>query len=315
MRKIAFTNNFEGYRQAIADKLPGWELVMGSGADIAANLSDIEILLGWVGSKEALENAHKLKWIQVLSAGVDSVPFSILKERGIMLTTASGVHANPISETILGMMLGFSRRLFSLHEGQLNNIWGGDYSGGQVEIHGKTLGIIGAGAIGSETAKLAKAFNMRVLGFRRSGGKLENFDKMYGPGELGEMLSQSDYVANILPATKDTIGLIGASEFEAMKNTAVYINVGRGKTTDTSALINALEIGGIAAAGLDVTDPEPLPADSPLWGMKNVLITSHTAGGTDMYMERAMEIFFSNLEDYLAGRALGRNLVDLDLQY
>jgi len=314
MRKIAITGFKEESRKIFKEKLPGWEIALSPNrADIDKLAVGAEILLGWCG-KELVEKNPSLKWIQLLSAGVDYMPFDILKERGVYLTNASGVHANSISESILGMMLGFSRKLFAIHKNQINGEWTGGIAG-LTEIHGKTIGIIGTGAIGKETARLAKAFNMRTIGMRRSGEPLEYIDVMYGADGLNKLLAESDYVVNIVPATKATINMINDDAFKAMKNTAVYITVGRGNTTDTDAIIRALNSGEIAAAGLDVVEPEPLPSDSPLWKMDNVFIGGHNAGGTDKYMERALEIFLANLEDYLAGRKPGRNLVDMDLQY
>lgn len=314
MPKLVAFSGIGGYADQLQAMLPGWEIVCD---DPGAHVSTAEILYGWPGNAAGIENAAALKWIQVTSAGVDYIPFGLLRERGIYLTTASGVHANSISESIFGIMLGFSRQLFNIHKDQLSKKWNHDYSdkGGLTEIHGKTIGIIGAGTVGRETARLAKAFQMRTLGFRRSGEAASHIDQMYGPGGLHELLRQSDYVVNILPYTKDTDKLIGEKEFAAMKPAAVYINVGRGKTTDTAAVIRALETKQITAAGLDCVDPEPLPPDSPLWSMDNVFIGSHNSGGTDRYAERAIEIFMANLRDYLAGKAPGLNLVDYDLQY
>ncbi|MDR2931911.1 MAG: D-2-hydroxyacid dehydrogenase [Oscillospiraceae bacterium] len=319
MRKIIIADNVPKLIEELHSKLPDWETIVCEDRNRhLPQMKEAEIFIGW-GDKIpfVLEYAENLKWIQCMSAGVDSVPFARLRERGIFLTTASGVHANSISETVLGIMMAFSRQLFNIHIDQMNKRWNHDYSdiGGLTEIHDKTIGIVGAGAIGVELARLAKAFNMRTLGCRRSGKDAPHIDKMVDTAGLHTLLAESDYVVNILPGTDETVGLFGDAEFAAMKNTAVYIAVGRGNTTNTDAVVRAMETGAIAGAGLDVVDPEPLPADSPLWGMRNVYIGSHNAGGTDRYMERGLAIFSENLSAYTAGKTPGLNLVDYDLQY
>jgi len=318
MPKLIYLDENSDYLPALKEKLPGWEIIYGAPADDKAikHLADAEVYYGWWDSRigDMLDTAQNLKWIQVISAGVDNIPLEALRDKGVLLTSANGVHANNISETIFGMMLGFARNLFNLHRDQTRKAWRDDRSV-MKEIHGKAIGIIGAGAIGCEVARLAKAFEMRTIGMRRSGGGAPHVDEMLDGAGLHKLLSESDYIVNILPLTPETEGMIGKPEFAAMKPTAYYFTAGRGKTTDQDALIEALRQGKLAGAGLDVTDPEPLPKDSPLWEMENVFIGGHTSGGTDRYQERAMEIFMRNLDDYLTEKIPGCNLVDYKKQY
>jgi phosphoglycerate dehydrogenase-like enzyme len=298
----------------LPDKLPGWKILAGE--DAPHHLHEAEILYGWDHRIDtaALADASALRWIQATSAGVDYMPMEALRAADIWLTTASGVHANSISESILAMMLSFVRQLYILQKRQLRHEWNREIPP-QTEIHGKTIGILGVGAIGGELARLCKAFGMRVLGFRRSGKPAPFVDHMTGLDGLAALLAECDFVVNILPLTPDTEGLVGTAAFAAMKPTALYFTAGRGRTTDTAALLAALQTGQIAGAGLDVVDPEPLPPTSPLWDMENVFIGGHHAGMTDHYAARSAEIFLANLEDYLAGKAPGRGLVDYGRGY
>ena len=177
------------------------------------------------------------------------------------------------------------------------------------------VGVIGVGAIGEQTAELSVALGIRVLGVRRNPEiKPPNISAMYGPDQLLDVLPQADFVVLTVPLTQETRSMIGERELRAMKPTAYLVNIGRGETVDQDALIRALQQGEIAGAGLDVFTPEPLPRDSPLWEMENVIITGHYAGMTPEYDKRALEIFLENLARYHAGQTL-INVVDKKLGY
>ena len=315
-RKLLMFGDIGDCLPKLQEMLAGWEIIHGAEAENPAHAQDAEIIYSWGGSlsaREVLAQNSALKWIQITSAGAENMPQTELAQRGIYLTTASGVHAYSISESIFGMMLAQVRRLWYLQKNQIAHVW--EHAVPATEIHENTIGIIGVGAIGQETARLAKAFRMTVLGYRRTGEADAYVDIMYSGDNLCEMLAQCDFVVNTLPATPYTENFIDAKEFAAMKNSAYYVTIGRGKTTNTQALIDALNNGEIAGAGLDVVDPEPLPATSPLWDMDNVFVGGHNSGGTDRYAERATAIFLDNVRDYLDGKAPGRNLVDYQLGY
>ncbi|WP_282935913.1 D-2-hydroxyacid dehydrogenase [Paenibacillus sp. RC67] len=302
--------------ERIRQAAPGWELIHGKEKDLwMPHLKDAEIVIDWKSACEAecLQPGAKLRWVQNWGAGVDKLPLQELASRGIVLTNASGVHAYPISETILSMMLAFTRKLHLSIRNQLQSQWKG--AGMLGEIHGKTIGIVGVGAIGEETARLAKAFGMKVLGIRRSGSPNEFVDQMYDNYSLELVLRESDFVVVTLPLTDETRHTFGKAQFEQMKPNAMFINIGRGGTTDTDALVEALQTGIIAGAGLDVFEQEPLPESSPLWGLDNVIMTPHNSGSTDQYNDRAFEIFMQNLEQYIRGEEPTVNRVDYDLQY
>jgi phosphoglycerate dehydrogenase-like enzyme len=318
MRKMVFLMNLPArFIDSVRSAAPDWDIVCGKEEGVwMPHIKEAEIVCGW--NKSALElclqPGTSLRWIQNWGAGVEYMPLAKIKELGITLTNASGVHAYPISETIFAMMLAFTRSLDVYIKSQLNKTWSKQRP--LAELHGKTIGILGVGAIGEETARLAKSFRMKVLGLRRSGASVEFVDEVYDYSGLASMLGESDYVVNTLPLTAETRRMIGAEQFAAMKPSAYFINIGRGATVDNVAMIEALREKRIAGAGLDVFEKEPLPESSPLWEMDNVIITPHTSGFTEYYDDRVIEdIFLPNLQKYLLGREPVINKVDLDLQY
>lgn len=316
MRKMMIINEAPVGFDAVKAAAPEWEILFCEDSKAAApHILDAEILATWSAGqvKKALAG-DKLKWVQFFAAGVDTLPLEEMKERGVYLTNASGVHGAPISESMFAMILAFARGIHTSLADQKSRVWNPERHS-LTEIHEKTLGILGVGAIGLETARIAKAFGMRVLGLRRGGAPAAHVDEMFAPERADALLAQSDYVMNVLPLTPETRHFMNAARFARMKKSACYISAGRGATTDQDALIHALKAGKIACAGLDVTTPEPLPEDSPLWAMDNVLITPHMAGHTDRYLERAMEIFAGNIKAYLQTGAPDRNIVDFDLAY
>jgi phosphoglycerate dehydrogenase-like enzyme len=255
-----------------------------------------------------------LRWAQQDFAGTDwLLNFPDLIEKEFTLTNASGVHAIPIAEHILAMMLALARDFpYSLKK-QGNHQWG--RRGQVIELEGTTLGVVGLGKIGEKTAEKAKGLNMRVLATRRNPERSSPYvDRMYGTEGLMELLSQSDWVVIAAPMTPETKGMIGEKELKSMKRSAYIINIARGSIIQENILIKALKEGWIAGAGLDVFEKEPLPGDSPLWDMENVIITGHFAGSTPFYFDRVLEIFLENLKRYRSGEPLF-NIVDKQRGY
>ncbi|ANS73806.1 hydroxyacid dehydrogenase [Paenibacillus yonginensis] len=307
----------EEIRGRIKAAAPGWELVDSRDAqELERHLQEAEVLMGWKSSYAdlLLRDGTSLKWVQNWGAGVEHLPLKRFRELGIVLTNASGVHPFPISEHIFALLLSLTRRVHTAIRNQAARRWDLPEEG-IGEAHGKTIGILGVGAIGSETARLAKAFHMTVLGLRNSDKPDEWVDRMYKPEQLNELLAECDYVVNCLPHTRETEKLIGKAQFAAMKAGAFYINIGRGATTDTEALVEALRNAAIAGAGLDVFEEEPLPSDHPLYELEQVIITPHNAGASPSYNERLVTIFIDNLKLYLQGQPPGVNVVDLVRQY
>ncbi|WP_231574822.1 D-2-hydroxyacid dehydrogenase [Paenibacillus sp. FSL R7-0273] len=294
----------------------GYTLTLGNAKSPDLDqLARAEIIIGWGKgiSDTVLQSDSPLRWVQTWSAGVEKLPLGRLEERGILLTNASGVHAEPITAVIIGFMLMFTRNLHTALRNQLERKWHSD--GKESELTGKTVVIAGTGSIGSETARIAKAFRMNTVGVSRSGKAVDGFDKVYTTAELRKAAEAADFLVNTLPLTDETQGLFNADVFNACPEGAYYINIGRGATTDTEALMAALNSGQLAGAGLDVFDPEPLPAGHPLWGMEQVIITPHCAGTTDRYADRIVELFTENVQAYLKDGKPSRNLVDYSRQY
>ncbi|KAF0816033.1 D-3-phosphoglycerate dehydrogenase [Bacillus sp. ZZV12-4809] len=303
--------------EKIKETIPDWEFISGKdSANWQKEIKKAEVIAGWKKElKEmVLEGNSKLRWFQSWSAGVDSLPLADMESQGIQITSANGVHANPISETIFALMLGLTRKIHTYVKNQQAKIW--HHSGLKLEIHNKTLGLIGTGAIGKETAKIAKAFGMKVIGVRHSGKSEEYIDEMYTSGQLNDVLPQCDYVVISLPLTQETRQLFGADQFALMKDSAFLINIGRGEIVNERDLIGALQNGEIAGAGLDVFEKEPLSEDNPLWELDNVIVTPHTAGSTEHYNKRVIEdIFIPNLKEYIASGIPDINRVDYKKGY
>lgn len=260
--------------------------------------------------------APNLRWFQQWGAGADwLLDHPEVAASELIVTTGSGVHAIPISEHILAYLFAFARALPQAIRGQTQRVWQQPEWSRIFELAGKTMVLIGVGAIGERTALMANGLGMRVLGVRQNADiSTPGVEAMFAPEALLEVLPQADFVVITAPLTEATRGLIGETELQAMKATAYIVNIGRGGVIDEPALVRALQAGRLAGAGLDVFASEPLPPDSPLWAMENVIITGHYAGATPIYDERAMAIFLDNLRRYRAGEPL-RNEVDKALGY
>jgi phosphoglycerate dehydrogenase-like enzyme len=291
-------------------------LVAHDHGEIASVLDEIEIAAGGF-PHDLLAKARNLRWVQQWGAGVDwLLRYPEAAELDFVLTNASGVHTIPISEHILAFLLAFGRGFHHALRAQVRREWFSyEQQTGIFELVGKTMVLVGVGAIGGRTAELATALGMRVLGVRRDPAVgAPGVAAMVGPDQLLDLLPEADFVVLANPLTHETQGMIGERELRAMKPTAYIVNIGRGGIIQEDVLIRALQEGWIAGAGLDVFETEPLPENSPLWGMDNVIITAHYAGANPYYTERAMAIFLDNLERYQAGEPL-RNVVDKRIGY
>ncbi|HXK33581.1 MAG TPA: D-2-hydroxyacid dehydrogenase [Dehalococcoidia bacterium] len=242
-----------------------------------------------------------LKWFHTFSAGVDAPVFQQLIDRGAKLTNSSGASAPAIAQYVLAMMLHHVKGIAAWEEQQRRREWL-QHGGG--ELTDMTVGIIGLGAIGGEVARLAKAFRMRTLGLRRSPKRTPYVDEQHAPARLHALLKRSDFVVLACPLTKETDGLIGERELRSMKASAVLINIARGRVVQETTLVRALDEGWIAGACLDVFAVEPLPEDSPLWSLPNVMVTPHNSGASAHNMARSMDIFLDNLSRFAAGKKL-----------
>ena len=273
----------------------------------------VEVLAG-VQSDLDPASMPRLRWMQTGGAGNDWLLRSPhIANSDVVLTNGSGVAAIPIAEHVLALMFTLCRNFHGFARAQRDHVW---FRGGRLgEVDGSTMGIVGLGAIGEKTAEKAKGLNMHVLGLRRDPTRSSpHVDRMLGPDGLFELLDSSDWVVLASALTPETRNLIGEPELKQMKDTACLINIARGQIVQEEILVQALEEGWIAGAGLDVFAQEPLPPDSPLWDMPNVVITSHHSGSTPHYNDRLVDIFIENLRRYRAGKPM-INVVDKQLTY
>lgn len=288
------------FRIVITDKREEMEPLLG----------EIEIAAGHFPNTW-IPRAPNLRWFQQWGAGTDwLMRHPEIGEQDFILTNASGVHAIPISEHILAFLLAFARRLPEAIRAQQKHLWEREFQTPAFELAGKTMLLVGVGAIGRRTAQVASALGMRVIGARNDPSKsVPGVERMVSPNNLEQVLPESDFVVLTIPLTKETRGMFNEKLFEKMKNTAYLINIGRGGTVVENDLVEALRTGKIAGAGLDVFATEPLPENSPLWDMPNVIITGHYSGETPYYDQRALGIFLDNLERFANNQPL-RNIVD-----
>ena len=279
-----------------------------------ALMGEAEVIFGGI-DPDQLARAGRVRWVQTTGAGINQAILALARERGLTLTNASGIHAAPICEQMFGMVLMHTRRLALAWDLQKRQEWTSEpFLDALGVLAGRTLGVLGVGAIGTHMARLGAAFGMRVIGLSRGGAPRECVERMYTPGERLEFFAAADVVMNVLPLTARTRGFIGRAELAAMRPGTIVANAGRGPTIDTDALIDALHSGHVGAAMLDVTDPEPLPAGHPLWTAPNVYITPHTSGTRPDYARHAGEIFLTNMARYLRGETM-TNVVDLEEGY
>lgn len=290
-------------------------VVCGDKDELQIHLENTEILFTMFHPIDAgiLRRAPQLKWIQALTAGIDPLPLEEIKSRGILLTSGRGIHKIHMAEYAVAAMIILTRNFHGMFCNQVQGRW--ERSLPQGEIHGRVAGIVGLGSIGREIARKANLLGMHVIGVQRDPQPLPFVEHVYTPTEMDEVFKRSDYVINLLPATVETRGLISENYFNLMKPTACFINMGRGPTVNQADLITALQNHKIRGLFSDVFETEPLPAESPLWKMENVIITPHIAGVSAKYIDRAMDIIRHNLGVYVSGAGEMMNLVDLNKGY
>lgn len=294
--------------------------------EVADILGEIEILYTWDVFPEPGDAPH-LRWVQMHLAGVDQIlEHPLFTSSDVIFTTVSGIHATSMAEYVLGQMLAFGHRFLRMMEDKASATWPEGRWKRYVpdELRGATVGIVGYGSVGREVARLAQAFGMRVLAVKRDVRNLASDDytlpgtgdpegdipdRIYPPQALRSFLKECDYVVLTVPLTPETRHMINADALAAMKSDAILINVARGEVVDEEALISALQEGTIGGAALDVYSQEPLPPESPLWALPNVIMSPHVSGFSPHYNERSVELFAENLRRFLAGEEL-INVVD-----
>lgn len=255
-----------------------------------------------------LAKATNLKWIMVLSAGVERLPFKQIADRKILVTNSRGIHKIQMAEYTISMLLQVYRQEKHFIESEKQIKW--DKSVRPNEISGQTLLVLGTGAIGQEIARISKAFHIKTVGISRSGRAVEYFDEVHTMDNLNNQLLEADFLVSVLPSTEETRYLLKADHFKRMKDSAVFVNIGRGDLVDSNVLLNAVQEKEIAHAVLDVFEQEPLPADSPFWKEPNITVTPHISGSSPNYMSRALAIFQDNLDKFQNGETDFQNTVD-----
>lgn len=300
-------------QQVLRDAATSEDVFCVSNADeLSAHLHDAEVLCAYNVPARWRELAPRLRWLQYPGAGIDALrPSGLLAaDSGLIITTATGIHSTTISEYVFGSMLMFNWNWPQMVRLQDGHVWARSaswYNLGGRELANQTLGIVGLGHIGRRIAQLGRAFGMRVIGMRRStsgGEKDPDVDQVFSASQLHELLAMSDYVVIAVPLTPQTEKLISEAELRAMRSSAYLVNIARGRVIDEQALIRALREGWIAGAGLDVAEEEPLPPESPLYSMPNVILTPHISGASVHYDERLAALFAENLRRYRAGQPL-----------
>lgn len=294
-------------------RFPNVSFVQADTETVHDEIGDATGIVCWSLSAESFELGKQLQWIHVPAAGVEQIlRLPGFADRDLLLTNGSGSSAPNMAEHALALMLAFGRRLPWLQRSQEERSWKQwGALDGVFELTDQTLVLVGLGAIGLEIAKRAQPFGMHVIGVRRSMSTElpANVDETATLADLDAVLARADHVVNSLPFTSSTEDFFEVGRFAAMKQGAYFYNLGRGTTVNQQHLIAALESGHLSGAGLDVTDPEPLPEESPLWGMENVILTSHSSGHSPKMIERRYELLCENIRRYLVNEPM-INVVD-----
>lgn len=278
------------------------------------NAADAEIIFGNI-SPSLISNSTTLKWLQLNSAGADPYMKEGALPKGTQLTNATGAYGQSVAEHSFAVMLMLMKNLHLYRDDQNKAFWTDE--GTVTTPADATVLVMGLGDIGGYFAKLCKAVGSHIIGVKRTPGvKPDYCDELYTFEKLNELLPKADVVFSVLPGTPATTGLWNAEKFSLMKKSAYFINVGRGTAVNQDDLYNALTNGTIKGASIDVTDPEPLPSDSKLWGVRNLILTPHISGNFHLYTTflRIFEIATNNLANYIAGKQL-QNEVDFETGY
>lgn len=279
------------------------------------DLEDIDILVGYDGAIDEafLRRCPNLKWIAWFATGVNTLPLDYIANQGILLTNDKGVQAKQLSEYILAFILDDYKKMKLSYDNQQQHIYDSKITGKR--LSGQTVVFLGTGAISKRTAKLAKAFNMHLVGLSKSGQEKEEFDEIYSIKSLESILPKADIVVNALPETKETIHLLKRQHFEVMKDETLFINIGRGSVVDEQLLIEVLKNKIIRHAYLDVFENEPLKPNHELYELENVTITAHITGNDYEAKYDLLDIFKNNLVNFLNKEYLIENEVDAKKGY
>lgn len=317
LRKVVFTYEAdERLVNAVKDTLPEAVVVAAeSKDDLRREIVDAQVTIGPGYEAEILRSAPELAWHHVPWAGVERIASPLMAEKGIVLTNSRGISAPNMAEHAIAFILAFARAFPEFWQEQQRRSWRGwDDQPTFFELSNQTVLLLGTGAIGRAIAARLRPFGCRIIGARRTGGMVEGFDQVVTFDQLTDILPAVDHVVSSLPMTPFTERIVDRDFIQRMKPGSYFHNVGRGGTVDQDALIEALHSGHLAGAGLDVTEPEPLPEDSPLWDAPNTIITGHTSGGSPLTTERSIALLQENLRRWESGEEL-ISVVNLEFGY
>jgi D-2-hydroxyacid dehydrogenase (NADP+) len=307
MNLLILEQRAEEYKKALSPKFP--EVVIHAAAqeaEVGKFIEQTDILMTIRISDDLIKKASKLKWVHAITTGVDYIVNLPSLRKEVILTSTRGIHGPQVSEMAFLLMLALNRNFPEVVRNQDKGVW--ERWQGKL-LWKKKVGILGVGVIGEEIARKAKAFGMEVFGIDIIKRKLDCIDVFYGPEDMVKVAKEVDYLVIVAPNTPETEKIVDTKVLSAMKPTAFLLNLGRGELVDEEALIRALKSGKIAGAGLDTYLQEPLPKGHPFWGMKNVIVSPHVAGMSDIYVEQALTIFEENLRRFIKGDR--RNLLNL----
>ena len=312
MKLLIYHRRADELRALIAAAVPDLDIATGfDDAILERHVDSADAVIAWKLPLEVLPRAKRLRWIQLTSAGAEQLLPARDMLRDVVVTNTRGIHVDLMADYALGVLVMLQWDFPRMLRDQQARTWDQRLA---LPLAGRTLGVVGAGAIGGEIVRRAAAFGMDVIAVRRTPGAVEGAREVVTAGRLRQALPQCDFVVLVVPVTDATRGMIGAAELHAMKRTAFLVNIARGSVVDEAALITALRQGVIAGAALDVFDEEPLPADSPLWALPNVILTPHVAGEPADYARRVADVFLDNVARWRRQEPL-RNVVDFERGY
>jgi phosphoglycerate dehydrogenase-like enzyme len=312
VKLLIYHRRADQLRRLIGERVPGLEIAAGFDAAVLdRHLPDADALLAFHVPLEVLPRARRLRWIQLTSAGAEQLLPARAALAGVVVTNTRGIHADLMADYALGVVVMLQWDFPRIVRDQAERRWEPRYV---LPLAGRTLAVVGAGAIGGEIVRRGAAFGMRVIAVKRTPGAVEGAASVVTADALPEVLGEADFVVLVVPVTAATRRMIGERELRRMRPTACLINIARASVVDEPALARALREGWIAGAALDVFDEEPLPPTSPLWALPNVILTPHVAGEPADYAERVAGVFVDNVTRHRRGEPL-RNVVDFERGY
>ncbi|QUW23477.1 D-2-hydroxyacid dehydrogenase [Sporosarcina sp. Marseille-Q4063] len=313
--EILFTFKIKKHDElALIDEFPSASIHFdGSIDDKEVETADVIVTYGVNIDEAVLKRAKSLKWLMIASAGVEKMPLLEIAKRNILITNVRGIHKTPMAESVLAHILALKRSIPEIYAIQETKKWATKFN--STELRGSTALILGPGAIGSEIGRLLQAFGVKTIGCNRTGRSVDSMDEVISFNELLSNLPVADYVISVLPSTPETKGLLTAEHLEAMKDTAVFMNFGRGDLINEDVLVTALKNSVIGHAVLDVFEKEPLPESHEFWTLPNCTVSPHVSAKSGKYIERSLVVFKKNLKIWIENEEDFINVINPESGY